>query len=253
VSAIVTIGRDHEIHLGRGLASIAREKAGVMRRGRPTVVGRLPPVAQRAVRAVAARRGARVVEAAARALPRGLDLLPGAHQRDNARVASALLGEARRVGLRFPLSVAQRGMSGARWPGRLQWIAGRPPLLLDGAHNVDGARALAAHVATRGPFVLVFGAMADKDVEAISALLFPLARHLVITRAPGERAAGPEEIARRAGAAARDARRVASPGRALAVARGLAARVDGYVLVAGSLYLVGDVLRRLQRRRRPRK
>src|SRR5687768_4771656 len=91
VSAIVTIARGHEEFLGHGLAAIAREKAGVMREGRATVVGPLPPAARKAVAAEARRVGARLVEA--RNAPAAPRTLPGAHQLDNARVARAVLAE----------------------------------------------------------------------------------------------------------------------------------------------------------------
>src|SRR6185436_6268045 len=79
---------------------------------------------------------------------RGLRALPGAHQRANLAVAVRLLEEARAAGLVFDLGAAVRGTSGARWPGRLQWLPGRPPLLLDGAHNPAAALALARYLDT---------------------------------------------------------------------------------------------------------
>ena len=99
------------------------------------------------------------------------------------------------------------------------------------------------------PFVLVFGVMADKDVEVMTRILFPLAQSVVLTRAPTERAAAPEEIARRAGEAARRAKMEANPRRALALARRLAP-AGGQVVVAGSLYLVGEITRILRTARR---
>ena len=91
--------------------------------------------------------------------------------------------------------------------------------------------------------------MADKDVETMTRVLFPLAQAVVLTRAPSDRAAAPEEIARRAGAVARGARVAETPRRALALARRLAPP-GGQVVVAGSLYLVGEVTRILRTKRR---
>src|SRR2546428_263529 len=104
-------------------------------------------------------------------------------------------------------------LAGTRWRGRLERIVmeGAPPLLLDGAHNPAAARALAAYLRDAAPFVLLFGVMADKDVEVMTRLLFPLAQAVVLTRAPSDRAAAPEEIARRAGEAARRAQMEAHP------------------------------------------
>jgi dihydrofolate synthase/folylpolyglutamate synthase len=270
-SAIVSIDFDHEVYLGRTLARIATEKAGVLRRGRTTVLGRLPAEARRAIARVARDRASRLVDAyrGATLLDRadGLEVrtelaryrsllpLPGAHQRDNLLVALRLLEEARQAGVAVDLGRVSAGIQAARWPGRLEWIEGDPPLLLDGAHNPAGARALAAHLGRKRPFVLLFGVMADKDVPALGRLLFPLAAEVVLTEPRVSRAASPAMIARRAGDAARGARRVADSRAGLALARELAkARGPGVpVVVAGSLYLVGEVLAQLSAVRAGRK
>jgi len=261
-SAIVSIDFDHEAFLGRTLGRIGREKAAVLRREREAILGPLPPAARRAVFSVARRTGARVLDAAAgvslkeagaridvrtkeRSYP-GLRPLPGAHQVDNLVVALGLLEAARRAGVPVDLRAIGRGINKVSWPGRLQWVAGRPRLLLDGAHNPAGARALASYLRGVRPFVLLFGVMRDKDVESMAKTLFPLARHVVLTKPVSRRAATPAEIAGRAGRLARGAHRVGDPARALAVARRLAGR-DGTVVVAGSLYLVGAILPRLKR------
>jgi dihydrofolate synthase/folylpolyglutamate synthase len=267
-SAIVSVGLDHQAYLGRTLASIAREKAGVMRRGRPTVVGPLPASAMRAVRAeargvgarlVEARRGSRVVEheddpgAVDVRTPvgdyRGIRPFPGAHQRDNLLVAIRLLEEARTAGLAVDLDTVPAAVSRTRWPGRLEWVEGDPPLLLDGAHNPAGARALAAHLKGLGPYVLLFAAMNDKDVAGLARPLLRGASALVLTRPRLARALEPEDLARLLGRAARGAHLQRSVPRALALARRLA-RAEGRsipVVVAGSLFLVGEVKARLER------
>jgi len=272
-SAIVTVARDHEVYLGETLDSIAREKAGVLRPGRPIVVGPLPDEARRAVTNEAAQVGALLVDALSgvtltdvsagqvdvrtpSAIYRRLQPLPGAHQRANLVVALRLL-EAARAALPFDParrpSVVAAGVRGTRWPGRLQSIPGRPSLLLDGAHNPEGARALAGYLEGQPPFVLLFGAMADKDVGAMGQALFPRASAVVLTRAPGDRSATPDEIVARAGPAAANAHRTASVAEGLRLARRIAGP-RGLVVVAGSLYVVGEVLRAGSRpARTPRK
>jgi len=276
-SAIVSIDFDHEVYLGRTLAAIAGEKAGVLRPGRPTVIGPLAGEARKAVRAraraigacvVEARRGARLVRSdGGRAASRRSGLvdifdlstptaryarlrpLPGAHQRDNLLVAIRLLEEARCAGLPVDLRKVSRAVARTRWPGRLEWVPGHPPLLLDGAHNPAGARALAGYLAGGPPIVLVFGAMSDKDVRGLARALFPLAAAIVLTRPRVARAATPDELARRAGRLAARAHRQPGVARALALARRLA-RAHGpmtTVVVAGSLYLVGAVKEALER------
>jgi dihydrofolate synthase/folylpolyglutamate synthase len=264
-SAIVSIEKDHEAHLGTTLAAIAHEKAGVLRAGRPTVLGPLAPEARAAIAGDAVATGARLVDAregveireAATGLDirtprfayRGVGTLAGGHQRDNALVALRLLEEARAAGIAVDLAAVPAAFGATRWPGRLQHVEGAPHLLLDGAHNPAAVRALAAHLAGSPPFVLLFGVMADKDVEAMTRVLFPLAASVVLTRAPSERAAPPEEIARRAGGAASGAAQESDPRRALALARRRAGP-RGLVVVAGSLYLVGAVTRILKSSRR---
>jgi dihydrofolate synthase/folylpolyglutamate synthase len=264
-SAIVTLARDHEAYLGHTLAAIAREKAGVLRHGRPTVLGPLPRAARDAVAREARRVGARIVDAmdgtsleergalADVTTPvgrySGIQPLQGAHQRQNLVVALRLLEEANAGGLPFDLDAAARGLSAARWPGRLQWLPGKPPLLLDGAHNPAAAKVLAAYLRNLGPFVLLFGVMKDKNAAGLAQILFPLAREVVVTRPPLDRAADPKRVARIAGRHAKQLHCVPTSGRALALARRLALPI-GPVVVAGSLYLVGDVLKRARSSRK---
>jgi len=266
-SAIVTVDRDHEAYLGTTLGQIAREKAGVLRRGRVTVIGPLADEARESVEREAAARGARLVDASRDtvvaaekggqgtlvlrtpvAVHRGLRPLRGRHQRGNLAVAVRLLEVARESGLRFRLSAIPKGVARARWPGRLQRLAGRPAILIDGAHNPAAARALADELRGEPPFVLVFGAMADKDIAEMGRVLFPLARAVVLTPLGGDRAASPEEIARRVGEPAAGAHRSRSVRAALFRARRLAGP-RGLVVAAGSLYLAGDVLRSVAARR----
>ena len=175
--------------------------------------------------------------------------LAGAYQRDNLLVAIRLLEEAKHAGLPVDLRKVSRAVAGTRWPGRLEWVPGSPPLLLDGAHNPAGARALAAHLRGGPPFVLVFGAMSDKDVRGLARELFPPAAAVVLTRPRIARAATPDELARRAGRLATGAHRQPSVARALALARRLALAHGPMttVVVAGSLYLVGAVKAALER------
>lgn len=267
-SAIVSLALDHEGFLGSGLASIARAKAGVMREGRATVVGPLPPEARAVVAEQAARVGTLLLDAAAdtrveqradglcvvtpgRVLA-GLSALPGAHQRDNLRVAVRLLEAAHEAGLRVDFDALPAALRAVAWPGRLQWLDQRPPLLLDGAHNPAGAQALAAELRARGPHVLLFGAMRDKDAAGMAAALFPAASAVVLTRADtGERSAEPEELrAATAAHAPRPVRVEPDLDRAFDLARrlALAASPDTFVVAAGSLALVGALLAREGRR-----
>jgi dihydrofolate synthase/folylpolyglutamate synthase len=264
-SAIVSIDYDHQEFLGPTLAGIAAEKAGVMRADRVTVLGPLPADARVAIEAAARASGARLVfadrDTALRA--RGdlvavttplrvygpLRPLPGAFQHDNLRVALRLVEEARAAGVPVSLARVKAGIAQTRWPGRLERVPGRPPLLLDGAHNPAGARALSHELQVRGRrFVLLFGAMADKAVEEMAQALFPQSEAVILTAPRMPRAAAPEALAARAGGLAPTLRVEPDLRRALALARRLAGPRQT-VVVAGSLYLVGAVKEILERER----
>src|SRR5262249_13013343 len=93
-----------------------------------------------------------------------------------------------------------KGLRTASWPGRLEWIDDRPPILLDGAHNVAGARALRTYLDEfwRGEITLVFGAMSDKDIDGMARALFPAARTIVLTTVADPRGAGGPRLAQAA-------------------------------------------------------
>jgi dihydrofolate synthase/folylpolyglutamate synthase len=182
--------------------------------------------------------------------------LLGRHQAANAAVAAALLDAVRDDGERRGRPVAvdeaalRAGMAAARWPGRLELFrdgAGGRDVLLDGAHNPAGARALATALADLGTrrFPLVFGAMRGKRVAAVLRALAPLEPRPVFTAVADPHAHRPEELLRtwrRVAPAARGAARgtaAATPDEAVALAATLPG--SGPVVVAGSLYLVGAV------------
>ncbi len=248
VSIVTNIGADHLEILGPSLADVAREKAGVFRQGQPALVGAggSPPEAMAALHAEAARSGARLVEVPPDARFGKESPLPGRHQRANLSLAVAA---ARSL---VPLSeeTIRSGIRSIRWPGRLQRVerSGKRPLLLDGAHNPDGALALAAYLdeeGLSGRVDLLFGAMADKNVEGLAAPLLARARRVVFAAASSPRAASSPSLKVRLGR--EDAEAAVSVADALA--RLDAAGPDAApVLVAGSLYLVGDVLGHLEGR-----
>jgi dihydrofolate synthase/folylpolyglutamate synthase len=266
VSAIVSIDFDHEEYLGRTLSAIASEKAGVTRKGRVTVLGPMDEEAERTIIRKARAAGAKVVHAnagvTAKAKRRGLDVrtpietyrglkpLPGDHQRTNLVVAIRTLEGLRSTGVPLNLPEAVAAMSGAFWPGRLERFEGRHPVLLDGAHNPAGARALARYLRSAiGPHILVFGAMRDKHVDEMAEMLFPLARLVIATRVRMTRAASTAQLKAIGSRLRVDVVEQPSIGPALAHAVQQARRGET-IVVAGSLYLVGAARRRLLVNRR---
>ncbi len=248
-SAIVTVSLDHLETLGTTLEAIALEKTGIVRAGRPLVSGVVQPDVVAVLRARCDVTGATWIDAREASLPSGVRLsLDGTHQRDNARVAVATFQAFSQELGNAPDSRAMRqGLETARWPGRLQLVSGAPSILLDGAHNVAGAEALAAHLALRGgpKPVMLFAAMADKDLSGILGPLIPRVASVVATQPGVARAADSKDIAAAARALGLPAGAEPDPVRALEKARALAGP-GGLVLVAGSLYLVGAVMAMLE-------
>lgn len=258
VGVLTDLALEHTQLLGPTLVHIAEEKSAVIRPGKPVVVADGDPAAMavidRVAQAAAApvyrlgeqlwaswRDGAVDLQLPDRTL-RGLRLsLLGAHQARNAALAVQAAFLFRPT---LSESSVRSGLSTAAWPGRLEVVRPHegPPLLLDGAHNPQGAQilvdALVAHFT--GPFHLVFGAMADKDLLGMITSLAPVAASWTLTRPSSPRAAAPADLAPLIPGAAPKVV-VEAPGGALASARARAAQDGGWVVVCGSLYLLGDL------------
>ena len=270
VTVITSIDFDHESHLGTTLEAIAGEKAGIVKPGVPVVAGHLPPSALDVVRRAAsvARATLTVADDASELTARdagnsrlevhirtrrgeygpALLGLRGRHQAQNAAVAVLALEACGERGIGAAPEAIVRGLTEARWPARLDLIdLGGRSLLVDGAHNASGAQALADYLRETYPagLPLVFGVMADKALVPMLSALSPWARPLILTRAPGRRAADPEALAEVARALADPPEVIVE--RDVSRALELAWQRGNVAAVAGSLYLAGDVLARIGR------
>jgi dihydrofolate synthase/folylpolyglutamate synthase len=253
-TAIVSIDFDHQAQLGDTLASIAAEKAGIIKPGVPVVCGAMPAEAMAVIERIASERGAPLLRAGGdRPLADRIAALPlalaGEHQRANAAVALRLLETVdadRRHAVRVGEAARIAGLTEVRWPGRLEAIArhGRP-VLLDAAHNPAGARALASYLSMHAPggAALVFGAMKDKAVAEMLRALAPAARVLVCTTAPTPRAMTADELVEIAAGLGLAAAAIADPMDAIDEA----AKTPYPVIVAGSIFLIGAVRERITR------
>jgi len=249
---ITPIDFDHEVYLGRSLEAIAGEKAGILKAGVPAVFARQRPEALA------------VLEERARALDvpllqtRDLSIedleldargsqfrlgdrlnircpLAGEHQVENAATAAAAL-----LMLGVPNRAIEAGIAAVEWPGRLELVSRNPEIILDGAHNPAGARALGEYIDRfySGRRVwLIYGAMRDKAIAEIAGILFPRAAEVIVTAARQARAFAPEAM--------RDV--ISHPKLAialhiedaLALVRRHAAPEDA-VFITGSLFLVAE-------------
>jgi len=268
VSVITTIGLDHQEYLGTTPASIAFEKAGIIKEGVPVVAGRLAPDPLSVIRRAAAEREAVCVvlgedfdtrgeapdQFSYGGLRRRYDSLScpltGRHQLDNAACALAALELAEARGLAVGEEAVREGLRAVRWPGRLELVSRKPDMWLDGAHNPQAADALAAHLATlaarRGPsapggLILVVGMMRDKDRKGVLSRLaaVPGVSHLVVTAAAHPRAADPRELARDCDGLGLPVAVKPTVAEAVAHARSLAEPGDT-ICVTGSLLVVGE-------------
>lgn len=252
---ITPIDFDHEAFLGSSIESIAAEKAGIIKAGRPAVFSEQRPAAfsvlerralemESPVTLSSAWRvedlhlekfGSRFTLVRDEVIPVHCPLA-GAHQVENARTAVAALSV-------FGLSASaiSQGIAHASWPGRLERIATDPDIILDGAHNPAGARALAAYIKqffADEPIRIVYGAMRDKAVDEVIGILFPLAAEVVLTAPDQPRALNPASIAEVADHPAdRSKLRIASTiGEAIRIIR----ETPMTTLITGSLFLVGE-------------
>ncbi|OEU77663.1 MAG: hypothetical protein BA869_09925 [Desulfuromonadales bacterium C00003107] len=256
VTVITPICLDHSEHLGADLATIAAEKAGIIKPQIPLVVGQQQPAALQVIRDRAKDLQAPVyhygreftVETVKDGFAyQGLELsmpglqsgLHGVHQHHNLGVALAVAEILRRQGLDLPKGSLQDGVAAARWPGRLEWWRDGRIILLDGAHNEGGAKVLAAYLQSLSVDGIrwVVGAKATKDIANILRPVLPLVDRLYCTEPPVEDAVPAESIAHLAAEAGVSACCFVDPASALAAA--LADRQQGeIVLVAGSLFMV---------------
>ncbi|HUL71974.1 MAG TPA: folylpolyglutamate synthase/dihydrofolate synthase family protein [Vicinamibacterales bacterium] len=266
--AITAVDLDHEQYLGSTIEEIAGEKAGVIKPGALVVLADNPPAVRRVVATAAERVGAplvfapdgvetawTMVEGRARltlATPRHRYgpvtlALRGRHQIANAVAAVRLLEElAARGTFEAPPAAIVEGLTAVDWPARLEYGFWRGrTVIVDGAHNPAGARALASYlVETYGRRLpLVVGVMRDKKIDAMLEAFAPAASHFVFTAAAGSRAAAPHELAAIARGVAPDVPivEIASPADALAHA----VTLGDPIVVAGSLYLAGEVRARI--------
>ena len=257
---ITPIDFDHEAWLGRSLDSIAGEKAGILKPGVPAVFARQRPEVAPILMACAREVGAPVtrteewpfgnLELDARGSRFELGALriecplAGEHQVENAATAAVA---AMQLGL--PRPAIEAGIARARWPGRLERVSEDPEIILDGAHNPAGARALAAYIERfyAGRAVrLIFGAMRDKAVAEIGGILFPHAQEVILTAPRQSRATAPETLREIAGHA--NAKVAATIEDALALEPAAPAPVT---FITGSLFLVAEARAILMDRRRP--
>jgi len=263
VSVITTISPEHQKALGETSGHIAFEKSGIMSPDVPVVCGAEDPEALAVLQKRAEELGAPFTNVFDRKdsfqmfrgrRGRGFLLrtskgaysfspsLLGVHQGKNAAIAIVTAEHLSRIWKNLKKSHILRGVETARWDGRLELFSENPLVLLDGAHNEEGAQALKTYIqdSVSTPVILVFALMRDKKIEKIADVLFPLAEKVILTRFPYFRATAPEEIHKKT--RKYQDKIILEPDVFKAVQKAVReAKNQKTVVIAGSLFLVGEV------------
>ena len=258
VSVITEVGMDHMQFLGDTIEQIALEKAGIMKPGVPVVLGRQEKAARGVLLAAAKGKELPILSLTAENVReertritfdvafggerlKALTVsLCGRHQADNACAALGALLALKKKGFKIPTSAVRAGLADVYWPGRLEYF-GR--VLLDGAHNDPGVRALCGYLDRWMPkenTVLISAMMRDKETEKMCQRLAARVRCVVCTQPNNPRAMPAGELAKEFEAQGIRAYAFAHVKDALEEARRLAGP-EGNVVCAGSLYLIGEM------------
>lgn len=262
VSAITNVSMDHQEYLGKTLAAIAREKAGIIKGEVPVVTGALQPLVKGILKATCFQHNAPLYlfkehfkvrrNANGSFQYRGLRLelpslrlnLRGSHQISNAAVALAALEVLEKEKHLFlnPKAI-QQGLMRVFWPARLEILQEDPMIVLDGAHNPPGAESLRdalKRTFTYKQLHLVLGVMEDKDIRGILRRLLPLAESVIFTQPRYVRAAKAETLRRLARPYIQKQYVIADPASAIEQAKLLAEPGD-LICITGSLYFAGEI------------
>jgi len=262
LSIITNIAKDHEEYLGKSVLKIAREKAGIIKQGRPLITAASQPPVLRLFSKICQEKGSscfrvgkelqyEYVPAAERnfnykGLQRKLWGIPlnlrGFHQIINATTALGAMEVLEELGYPVSTDAMVEGLKEVDWPGRLEMVYAAPRVLLDGAHNPAGALVLKEALEKEFQYRrlhLLIGIMKDKDIESILHLLAPLADHLLFTQPHDDRAASPVLLRKILGPNGKKAEVIEDLKEA--IERGLAITGEEDLLcITGSLYTVGE-------------
>lgn len=263
VAVITAIGEDHLNFLGSTILEIAKEKAGIIKEGVPVVIAKQEPLVQQVLEQEAFKLGAPIINSG-EAVYQQLDFsregqrfalqttqnhyseltlnLLGDHQLENATTAIICIEQLIDLGWKIPKEAILKGLAKAHWPGRMEYLKSTPPILLDGAHNPQGARALARAIPkyfTYKRIIMVLAILDDKDKREILGSLAPLGDIIVVTKVPDNpRNQDWRNIADIPEIKSKDIFFVEEPTKAIDLALQMSNEED-LVVITGSLYLLG--------------
>ena len=260
IAIITNIAKDHEEYLGKSILKIAREKAGIIKKGRPLITAVTQPHVLRLFSKVCQGKGSpyfrvgkefRYVHAEDGDFDyEGLNRklwsihlnLKGFHQVINATTALGATEVLEDLGYRVSTNAMIDGLKEVDWPGRLEMVSSFPRVILDGAHNPAGALVLKESLRKEFQYqnlILLIGIMKDKDIPSMLRLLAPLAHHIILTKPHTDRATAPSLLKKALGQNGKKAE--IAEDLTEAIERGLSfTQKDDLLCITGSLYTVGE-------------
>jgi dihydrofolate synthase/folylpolyglutamate synthase len=260
ISIITNIAKDHEGYLGKTISKIAREKAGIIKKGRPLITAATQPPVLRLFSTLCQEKGSPYFRVGKEfRYVRGEDgdfdyeglnrklwsihlTLKGFHQVINATTALGAMEVLEDLGYPVSTTAMMDGLREVDWPGRLEMVSSSPRVLLDGAHNPAGALVLKESLEKEFQYhrlILLIGIMKDKDIQSMLHLLAPLADHIILTKPHTDRATPPMLLKKaldQNGEKAEIAEDLKD-----AIERGLSlTQEEDLLCITGSLYTVGE-------------
>jgi dihydrofolate synthase/folylpolyglutamate synthase len=260
LSIITNIAKDHEEHLGGSLIQIAREKAGIIKKGRPLITAATQPHVLRLFSKICQEKGSpyfRVGKEFRYAYTEEGDFnyeglrrkfwgvhlsLQGFHQIINATTALGAMEVLEDLGYSVSTHAMLDGLREVEWPGRLEMVRSSPKVILDGAHNPAGALFLKRSLEKQFHYrrlILLVGMMKDKDIKSILHLLVPLADHVLLTQPRTDRAAPPALLKEAMGRNGKKAEVIEDLKEAIDQGLSITGEED-LLCITGSLYTVGE-------------
>ncbi|HZX10896.1 MAG TPA: folylpolyglutamate synthase/dihydrofolate synthase family protein [Acidobacteriota bacterium] len=263
ITAITTISDEHQEYLGRSLAEIAFEKAGIIKPRVPVISGVINEEAKRTIIDRACELEAPFIDVFGENTgfsEKRMDdkylfeytlngdtyeyssFLPGSHQGKNAAVAINIADQISKKYQRLEKNKITKGIESTKWEGRLEIISKRPLIIMDGAHNIEGAKALRKYVDEfiGSLSILIFAVMREKKIKEISHILFPTAEKVILTLFPFHKSASPQEILSQTPDFRDKISCESDPEQDLSTAV-RSVYNKGSILIAGSLYIVGEM------------
>jgi dihydrofolate synthase/folylpolyglutamate synthase len=260
ISVITNIAKDHGEYLGKSILKIAREKAGIIKKGRPLITADTQPSVLRLFSKVCKEMGSPYFRVGKefrylRAEDGGFDYeglnrklwgihlnLKGFHQVINATTALGAMEILEDLGYRVSTEAMIDGVREVDWPGRLEMVSSSPQVILDGAHNPAGALVLKESLEEEFHYehlILLIGIMKDKDIQSMLRLLAPLADHIILTKPHTDRATPPSLLKRALGPNGKKAEVAEDLKEAIEKGLSMTEKED-LLCITGSLYTVGE-------------